>query len=121
MYSQETINRFRNPKYSGEIKNPDAVGQVGNMKCGDVMRIFLKVKDDTIKDIKFQTYGCIAAIASSDMMCELVKGKKLEEAYKMSNKEIVKGLVDVPPVKVHCSILGMRALRDAIDRYRKKA
>ena len=121
MYSTETLKRFRNPKYVGSMKNPDAVGEVGNMVCGDVMKVYLKIKNDKIEDIKFETYGCVAAIASTDMMCELVKGKTLDEAYKMSNQEIVKGLKDVPAVKVHCSILGTRSLRAAIDNYRGKS
>jgi len=119
-YSKKTINRFRNPKFAGEIKNPDAVGQVGNVKCGDVMKIFLKVKDDKVKDIKFQTYGCIAAIAASDAMCELVKGKTLTAALKLTAKDITKKLGDLPNIKVHCSILGTKALKDAIENYKKK-
>ena len=82
MYTEKTIKHFRNPKFAGEIKDADAVGEVGNMKCGDVMKMFLKVEDGVIKDIKFQTYGCIAAIASSDAMCELALGKTLDDAFK---------------------------------------
>ncbi|MFH1802297.1 MAG: iron-sulfur cluster assembly scaffold protein [archaeon] len=118
MYSKETIERFRNPKFAGKLEDADAVGEIGNFKCGDVMKIYLKIKGDLIEDIKFETYGCVAAIASTDMMCELVKGNTLDEAYEMSNQKIVGGLKDVPPVKVHCSILGTRALRNAIDNYR---
>ncbi|MBU0466114.1 MAG: iron-sulfur cluster assembly scaffold protein [Nanoarchaeota archaeon] len=120
MYSDEILERFKNPKFSGKIKDADAVGEEGNFKCGDIMKIYLKVKGDKIKDVKFETYGCVAAIASTDIMCELVKGKTLKEAYKMSNREIVDGLGDVPSVKVHCSILGTRALRKAIEDYRQK-
>ncbi|MBS3077323.1 iron-sulfur cluster assembly scaffold protein [Candidatus Pacearchaeota archaeon] len=119
MYSTETLKRFKNPEFVGDMENPDAVGEIGNFKCGDVMKVYLKIKDDRIEDIKFETYGCVAAIASTDMMCELVKGKTLDEAYEMSNQEIVNGLKDLPPVKVHCSILGTRSLRDAIDKYRE--
>ena len=119
MYSAETLKRFKNPEFVGDMENPDAVGEIGNFKCGDVMKVYLKIKDDRIEDIKFETYGCVAAIASTDMMCELVKGKTLDEAYEMSNQEIVNGLKDLPPVKVHCSILGTRSLRDAIDKYRE--
>ena len=128
MYSKETIKRFRKPKFAGRIKNADAVGEEGGFKCGDMMRVYLKVKKgnkkgikDEIKDIKFETYGCVAAISSTDMMCELVKGKTLEEAYKMPNKEIVNSLGEMPEIKIHCSILGMGALRKAIDNYRKKS
>ena len=120
MYSTETLERFRNPKHVGHMKNPDAVGEIGNFKCGDVMKVYLKIKDDKIEDIKFETYGCVAAIASTDMMCELVKGKTLNEAYEMSNQDIVDGLKGVPSVKMHCSILGTRSLREAIDKYRGK-
>ena len=120
MYSPETLERFKNPKFTGQLKNADAVGQIGNFKCGDVMKVYLRIKDKKIKDIKFETYGCVAAIASTDMMCELVKGKTLNQAYKMSNQEIVKGLKNVPPIKIHCSILAMPSLRNAIDNYRKK-
>ncbi|MFA5019507.1 MAG: iron-sulfur cluster assembly scaffold protein [Candidatus Pacearchaeota archaeon] len=123
MYSQKIIRRFQNPKFAGEIKNPDAVGQEGNMKCGDVMRIFLKVDKKTKKiiDIKFKTYGCVAAIAASDAMCELAKGKTLEEAKKISYDEIIKKMGgEVPNIKIHCSVLGTQALRNAIKDYEKK-
>ena len=122
MYSQKTIKRFQNPKFSGEIKNPDAVGQVGNMKCGDVMKIFLKVKKDNITNIKFQTYGCIAAIAASDAMCELAKGKSLADAEKITFKDIIKEMGgDVPTLKVHCSVLGTKALKNAIENYKNES
>ncbi len=120
MYSSETFERFRNPKFVGRMEDADAVGEVGNFKCGDVMKVYLKIKDDKIEDIKFETYGCVAAIASTDMMCELVNGKTLDEAYEMGNQSIVDGLKDLPAVKVHCSVLGMRSLRAAIDKYRGK-
>ena len=118
-YSKKTLKRFKSPKFAGEIKNPDAVGQEGNPICGDVMKIFLKVKNDIIKDIKFQTFGCIAAIASSDMMCELAKGKKLDDGLKIKAEDIVKGLGKMPPIKYHCSILGTKALRKAIENYKR--
>lgn len=118
-YSKKTLKRFKSPKFAGEIKNPDAVGQEGNPICGDVMKIFLKVKNDIIKDIKFQTFGCIAAIASSDMMCELAKGKKLDDGLKIKPQDIVKGLGKMPPIKYHCSILGTKALRKAIENYKR--
>ena len=119
MYSKKTIERFKNPKFVGVIKNPDALGEVGNMKCGDIMTKFLKVKDDIIKNIKFQTYGCVAAIASSDVMCKLAKGKTIEQALKITDKEIVKELGFLPPIKLHCSVLGMEALHKAIEDYKK--
>ena len=121
MYSKKTIDHFKNPKFSGEMKNPDAIGEVGNVKCGDVMKMFLKVKDGIIRDIKFQTYGCIAAIAASDVMCELVKGKTIEEAEKLTYKDITNALGELPMVKVHCSVLGTQALKKAIENYKKKS
>lgn len=122
MYSDKIIERFRNPKFVGEIENADAVGQVGNMKCGDVMKIYLKVDKKTkkIKEIKFKTYGCIAAISASDAMCELAKGKTLEQAKKITYDDILKKMGgDVPKIKVHCSILGTKALKKAVDNYYK--
>ena len=120
MYDKKTIERFRNPKFSGEIKNADAVGEEGNIKCGDIMKIFLKIDKDVIKDIKFQTYGCVAAIASSDAMCEIVKGKKIEDALKVKPEEIAKKLGNLPPIKFHCSVLGSKALKNAIENYKKR-
>jgi len=119
MYSEKILRHFKNPKFAGEIKNPDAVGQVGNPRCGDVMKIFLKVKDNIIKNIKFKTFGCIAAIAASDMMCELAKGKTLDKALKIKADDIVKGLGKMPPIKYHCSILGTQALKKAIENYKR--
>jgi len=119
MYSEKVLRHFKNPKFAGEIKNPDAVGQVGNPRCGDVMKIFLKVKGNIIKDIKFKTFGCIAAIAASDMMCELAKGKTIEDALKIKPDDIVKGLGKMPVIKYHCSILGTQALKKAIENYKR--
>lgn len=120
MYSKKVIKHFQKPKFAGEIKNPDSVGQVGNIRCGDVMRFYLKVRNGVIKDVKFQTYGCVAAIACSDMLSELVKGKTLEQASKIEFKDIIKNLGELPPVKYHCSVLGIQALREAIKNYREK-
>jgi len=123
MYSQKIIKRFKNPKFAGEIKNPDAIGQVGNLKCGDVMKIYLKVdeKNKKLKKIKFKTYGCIAAIAASDAMCELAKGKTLKQAEKIKYNDIIKKMGgDVPKIKIHCSVLGTEALREAIKNYNEK-
>ena len=121
MYSKKIIEHFTNPKYVGEMKNPDGMGKEGNPRCGDVMKIFIKVKNNVIKDIKFQTYGCIAAIAASDMVCEKVKGKKIEEALKLTPKDIADELGEMPPIKFHCSVLGMKALKSAIENYKAKA
>ncbi len=120
MYSEKTLKHFQKPKFAGEMKNPDAIGQVGNMKCGDVMKIYLKVKDDVIKDIKFQTYGCVAAIAASDVLCEIAKGKTIDEALKITSKHISEHLGNLPPIKYHCSVLGSQALKKAVENYKKK-
>jgi len=119
-YSKEIMRHFTDPKFVGEIKNPDGVGEIGNMKCGDVLRISLKVKNDKISNIKFKTFGCVAAIASSDVLCELAKGKTIEEAKKISNAEIIKELKGMPSIKEHCSVLGAGALKKAIKNYEEK-
>jgi nitrogen fixation NifU-like protein len=117
-YTQKVLDRFQKPEFSGEMKNADAVGEVGNIRCGDIMRIYIKVKDNKITDIKFKTYGCVAAIASTDFLCEIVKGKTLEEAEKVTGKDVVKKCGEIPPIKVHCSILAQNALRKAIKEYK---
>ncbi len=119
-YSEEVLKRFKNPKHYGEIKNPDGVGQVGNPICGDIMKVYLRVKNNIIKDVKFQTFGCISAIASSDALCELAKGKTIEEAKKITNKAIVERLQGLPEIKVHCSVLGANGLKKAILDYESK-
>lgn len=121
MYTEKTIKHFRSPKFAGEMKDADAVGEVGNRRCGDVMKMFIKVENEVIKDIKFQTYGCIAAIASSDAMCELAKGKTLDDALKITFKDVVKELDDLPQIKFHCSVLGTAALKKAIENYKKNS
>ncbi len=120
-YSKEVIKRFTNPKNFGEIKNADAVGRVGNPRCGDIMKLYLKIDDEErIQDIKFHTLGCAAAIATSDMACDLVKGKTLKEAQKIDYKKIIKELGDLPPIKIHCSILAREGLKAAIKDYHEK-
>ncbi|MFH1440182.1 MAG: iron-sulfur cluster assembly scaffold protein [Candidatus Woesearchaeota archaeon] len=119
-YSKETMKRFTEPRFAGEMDDANAVGEEGNLKCGDMMRIYLKVEDGVIKDIRFLTYGCVAAIASTDALCEIVKGKTLEEAKKMTWKDVVDNLGEVPPIKYHCSIMGIEALQDAIKNYEDK-
>lgn len=119
-YTKEVLKRFTDPQNFGEIENPDGVGQVGNPKCGDVMRIYIKVENNIIKDIKFQTFGCVSAIASSDALCEIAKGKTIEEAKKINNKEIIDKLEGLPSVKVHCSVLGASGLRKAIEDYERR-
>ena len=120
MYTKRVMDHFRNPRNMGEMKDPDGVGTVGNPKCGDVMTIYIKVKDDTIKDISFQTFGCAAAISSSSIATELVKGKKLDEAGKLTRNDVAKALGGLPAYKLHCSNLASDALREAIKDYRKK-
>jgi len=127
-YSKEVIKRFTQPKNFGEIKDADAVGKVGNPRCGDIMKLYLKVEKkkgrEIIKDIKFHTLGCAAAIATSDMACDLVRGKTLKEAQKIDYKKIIKALGDLPLIKIHCSVLareGLKAaLKDYYERKRKK-
>ena len=121
-YSRKVMKYFLHPKNMGEIKDADAVAQVGNPVCGDIMRIYLKIdkKNDRIKDIKFKTTGCAAAIATSSIITQLAKGKTLKEAEKISNKDVVKSLGGLPPVKMHCSNLAADALHKAISTYYKK-
>ena len=118
-YTQKVIDHFKNPHNQGEIKNADAVGQAGNPVCGDVMKIYLKVKDNKIADVKFETLGCAAAIAVSSALTDLVKGKTLDEALAVTKDKIVDDLGGLPPVKIHCSMLGVEALHEAIKQYKK--
>jgi len=118
-YSQKVMDHFMNPRNVGSIENPDGVGEVGNPRCGDIMRIYLKIDNDLITDIKFQTFGCGAAVATSSMITEMVKGKNIEEALKISNQNVAEALGGLPPVKMHCSNLAAQALKAAIDNYLK--
>jgi nitrogen fixation NifU-like protein len=120
MYSEKVLDHFRNPRNVGEIEDPDGVGTVGNPVCGDVMSIYIKVNDDKIEDIKFRTFGCGAAIATTSMTTELAKGKTLDEAMEITREEVAEKLGGLPPVKMHCSNLAADALHDAIEDYRKK-
>ncbi len=120
MYSEKVMEHFYNPRNVGVLEDADGVGKVGNPVCGDMMELFIKVADDTIKDIKFRTFGCGAAIATSSMVTELVKGKTIEEALKVSNKTVAEALGGLPPVKMHCSVLAEEALEAAIYDYLKK-
>ena len=120
MYSEKVMDHFSDPRNVGEIANADAVGEVGNVKCGDVMKIFLKIEDDRVEDIKFKTFGCGAAIATSSMVTEMAKGKTLDEALEISNKAVAEALDGLPPAKMHCSNLAADALHAAIDNYRSK-
>ena len=119
-YTKKVKDHFFHPRNVGEIKDADGIGTVGNPKCGDVMTIFIKVKDDKIIDIKFKTFGCAAAVASSSIATELVKGKKLDEAIKLTRDDVAKELGGLPALKLHCSNLAADALREAIKDYRNK-
>jgi len=120
IYTEKVLDHFRNPRNMGEMKDPDGVGKVGNPTCGDVMAIYIKVKDERIVDIKFQTFGCTAAIASSSIATELVKGKTLDEAMKLSRDDVANELGGLPAIKMHCSNLASDALHEAIKDYRMK-
>lgn len=120
MYSEKVMEHFKDPKNVGELENPDGVGKIGNPVCGDVMWIYIKVKDNKIEDIKFKTFGCVAAIATTSILTELAKGKTLEEAEKMTNDDVAEALGGLPPIKMHCSNLAADALKKAIEDYRKK-
>jgi len=119
MYSEKVLDHFQNPRNVGEIENPDGVGQAGNPKCGDIMKIYLRVENDVITDIKFKTFGCASAIASSSMATELVKGKTVEEAWNLTNRAVAEALDGLPPVKMHCSVLAEEAIHAAINNYRR--
>ncbi len=116
-YTEKVMKRFKHPKNVGSMKNADGVGEVGNMKCGDILKVYIKVKDNIIKDIKFETFGCVAAIASSDALCDLAKGKTIEQALKITDKDIAGALGGLPVIKFHCSVLGSNALKKAIEDY----
>ena len=118
MYSDKVMDHFKNPRNVGEIENANGIGEVGNAKCGDIMKIFLKVEDNVVKDVKFMTYGCGSAIASSSMATELIKGKSLEDAWELTNKALAEALDGLPPVKMHCSVLAEEAIHKAINDYR---
>jgi len=120
MYSEKVMEHFRNPRNVGEIEDADGIGEVGNASCGDIMKIYLKVEDDVIEDVKFQTFGCGSAIATSSMVTEMVMGKTLEEAENVTNKAVAEALDGLPPTKMHCSNLAADALHDAIKNYREK-
>ena len=121
VYSDKVLDHFRNPRNVGEIADADGIGEVGNPTCGDIMKVFIKVKDNVITDIKFKTFGCGAAIATSSMATELIKGKTIEEALKLTNRAVADALDGLPPVKMHCSVLAEDAIKSAIDDYLRKS
>jgi len=120
-YGEKVLDHFKNPRNVGEMENPDGVGRVGSPVCGDVMELYIKVKDDIIVDAKFKTFGCAAAISSSSMLTEMVKGKSIQEALKISNKAVVEALGGLPPAKIHCSVMAEEAVKAAIEDYFKKS
>ena len=120
MYNKKVMDLFKNPPNFGKMENPDGVGIVGNPVCGDVMHVYIRVKDNQITDIKFETFGCVAAIATSSMTTELAKGKTLEEAMKIGREDVAKEVGGLPPIKMHCSNLAADALHEAIKDYKKK-
>lgn len=120
MYTEKVMDHFTSPRNVGVIEDADGIGEVGNPKCGDIMRFYIKVKDNIITDVKFKTYGCGAAIATSSIATELIKGKSIDEALKLTNKAVVEALDGLPPQKVHCSVLAEEAIGAAIEDYKNR-
>ena len=120
LYSEKVMDHFKNPRNVGEIENPSGVGQVGNAKCGDIMKIYLQVEDNIIVDVKFETFGCGSAIASSSMATEMIKGKTVEEALALTNRDVVTALDGLPTHKIHCSVLAEEAIKTAVKDYYDK-
>lgn len=118
LYSEIVMDHFRNPRNVGEIEDADGIGEVGNAKCGDIMKMYIKVDDDRIVDVKFKTFGCASAIASSSMATEMILGKSIGEAWELSNRAVAQALDGLPPVKMHCSVLAEEAIHKAINDYR---
>lgn len=120
MYSEKVMDHFSNPRNVGEIADASGVGEVGNAKCGDIMKVYLQIEDNIIKDVKFKTFGCGAAIATSSIATEMIMGKTVEEALQLTNKAVVEALDGLPPAKIHCSVLAEEAVKAAIEDYMKK-
>ena len=120
LYSEKVMDHFRNPRNVGIIENADGVGEVGNAKCGDIMKVYLKIDGDVVTDAKFETFGCGSAIASSSMATEMIKGKNLDEVIKITNKAVAEALDGLPDYKMHCSVLAEQAIKNALDDYYKK-
>ena len=120
LYSEKVMEHFRNPRNVGIIEDADGVGEVGNAKCGDIMKIYLKIENDIIEDVKFETFGCGSAIASSSMATELIKGKSIHDAMALTNKAVAEALDGLPPVKMHCSVLAEEAIKMALKDYYDK-
>lgn len=120
MYSEKVMDHFQNPQNVGELKDPSGTGTVGNAKCGDIMKMDIQVNDGVITDVKFKTFGCCAAIATSSMATEMVKGKSVEDALKLTNRAVAEALDGLPPAKMHCSLLAEEAIHAAVEDYQKK-
>ena len=120
LYSEKVMDHFRNPRNVGVIENADGVGEVGNAKCGDIMKIYLKIEDGIVLDVKFETFGCASAVASSSMATELIKGKPVSEALKLTNQAVAEALDGLPAYKMHCSVLAEEAIKNALEDYYKK-
>lgn len=120
LYSEKVMDHFRNPRNVGIIEDADGIGEVGNAKCGDIMKIYLKIENDIIEDVKFETFGCGSAIASSSMATELIKGKSIHDAMALTNKAVAEALDGLPPVKMHCSVLAEEAIKMALKDYYDK-
>lgn len=120
LYNQTVMDHFMNPRNMGELKDANGIGEVGAAACGDIMKISLRIKDGKIEDARFKTFGCGSAIASSSMTTELIKGRTIDEAMKLSNQEVIDALGGLPPVKIHCSVLAEEALKSALEDYLKK-
>ncbi len=120
LYSEKVMDHFSNPRNVGEIENADGIGEVGNAKCGDIMKMYLKIDNGVITDVKFKTFGCGAAIATSSIATEMVKGKTIKDALKLTNKAVVEALDGLPPVKLHCSVLAEQAMKSALSDYYRR-
>ncbi|MBR1398428.1 MAG: Fe-S cluster assembly scaffold protein NifU [Selenomonadaceae bacterium] len=120
LYSEKVMDHFRNPRNVGSIENADAIGEVGNAKCGDIMKIYLKIDNDIVSDVKFETFGCASAIASSSMETEMIKGKPLDEVLQLTNKSVTESLDGLPKHKIHCSVLAEEAIKAAVKNYHDK-
>ncbi len=121
LYSEKVMDHFRNPRNVGVIENADGIGEVGNARCGDIMKMYLKIEDDIVKDVKFETFGCGSAIASSSMATELIKGQPVSEVKKLTNKAVAEALDGLPAYKMHCSVLAEEAIQAALEDYQKKS
>ena len=120
LYSEKVMDHFRNPRNVGVIEDANGIGEVGNAKCGDIMKMYLKIEDDIVKDVKFETFGCGSAIASSSMATEMIKGKPVSEAMKLTNKAVTEALDGLPAHKIHCSVLAEEAIQSALEDYRRR-